>query len=259
MAIRLLPALFADVLTEVAAHVAALPGPIDSYHEEHLREAAWYQIEREGERIGLGAIHTAGTITHFSLDPVHRQHSQEAFAALRRAEQVTGALVSTADGSFLANAIDQHRSVACQAYGFALAPDRVRPEVAGFTMRVAMNADREAIVADSGDFFASYLDALDGTGNAVEIYVISRGAETVAYGISERSGLYTATASIGMFVRVEARNQGAGTATIGLLIDEMLRRGLRPVAGCWYYNHASKRTLERAGLHAATRLLRIGY
>ncbi len=30
-------------------------------------------------------------------------------------------------------------------------------------------------------------------------------------------------------------------------------------AGCWYYNHRSKQTLERAGLYSPTRLLRISY
>ncbi|MDQ2681913.1 MAG: GNAT family N-acetyltransferase [Chloroflexota bacterium] len=259
MSIRLAPIPFADVLAEVAAHLEGLPGPIDSYHEEHLRDAVWHRIERDGERIGLGAIHNAGTITHFALEPVFRQHSQEAFAALRRTEKVTEALVSTADAPFLANALDNHRSITLQAYAFALAPDRARPEVTGFTMRPATPADREAIVADSGDFFGNYLHSLTEAEGVVQIYVVSRDGEPVAYGISERSGLYRGTASIGMFVREEVRNTGAGTATIGLLIEEMLRRGLSPVAGCWYYNHASKRTLERAGLHAATRLLRIGY
>jgi hypothetical protein len=52
---------------------------------------------------------------------------------------------------------------------------------------------------------------------------------------------------------------GVGTATIALLIAECRRLGLRPVAGCWYYNLASKRTLERAGMFAPTRLLKIDY
>jgi GNAT superfamily N-acetyltransferase len=55
------------------------------------------------------------------------------------------------------------------------------------------------------------------------------------------------------------RRQGVGTATIQLLIDECRRRGLRPVAGCWYYNHFSKKTLERAGMYTATRLLKVDY
>ena len=55
------------------------------------------------------------------------------------------------------------------------------------------------------------------------------------------------------------RGKGVGTATIALLRAECHRRGIRPVAGCWYYNHTSKRTLERAGMYSPTRLLRIDY
>ena len=58
-----------------------------------------------------------------------------------------------------------------------------------------------------------------------------------------------------MFTIEPFRNTGVGTTTIALLMAECSRRGLRPVAGCWYYNHGSKRTLERAAV-TQTRLLR---
>jgi hypothetical protein len=35
--------------------------------------------------------------------------------------------------------------------------------------------------------------------------------------------------------------------------------GIMPLAGCWYYNHASKKTLEAAGMVTATRLLRFEF
>jgi hypothetical protein len=47
--------------------------------------------------------------------------------------------------------------------------------------------------------------------------------------------------------------------TIAMLIEECRRRSLRPVAGCWYYNHRSRRTLQRAGMYSPTRLLKIDY
>ncbi|WP_181153121.1 hypothetical protein [Paenibacillus sp. AR247] len=34
-------------------------------------------------------------------------------------------------------------------------------------------------------------------------------------------------------------------------------QGIRPLSGCWYYNEASKRTLESAGMVTRTRLLRM--
>jgi RimJ/RimL family protein N-acetyltransferase len=89
--------------------------------------------------------------------------------------------------------------------------------------------------------------------------VTLRDHDPVGFGILESSSLYDDVASIGMHSIEGFRRQGVGTATIRLLIDECRRRGLRPVAGCWYYNHASKKTLERAGLFSPTRLLKIDY
>ena len=81
----------------------------------------------------------------------------------------------------------------------------------------------------------------------------------VGFGVRVKSRFYADVACIGMYTLEPYRNTGAGTATIALLIDECARRGLRAVAGCWYYNHASKRTLERAGMVTQTRLLKIEY
>jgi GNAT superfamily N-acetyltransferase len=62
-----------------------------------------------------------------------------------------------------------------------------------------------------------------------------------------------------MYTAERFRRQGVGTATIALLIEECRGQGLRPVAGCWYYNHRSKQTLERAGMYSPTRLLKVEY
>jgi hypothetical protein len=35
--------------------------------------------------------------------------------------------------------------------------------------------------------------------------------------------------------------------------------GLRPIAGCWYYNDLSRKTLEAAGMTTPTRLLRFEF
>ena len=73
----------------------------------------------------------------------------------------------------------------------------------------------------------------------------------------EKSALLNGVASIGMFVIENVRLKGAGTATIRLLIDECKKQNVRPIAGCWYYNHLSKKTLERVGMFTQTRLLKI--
>ena len=94
---------------------------------------------------------------------------------------------------------------------------------------------------------------------AGELFLTLRRDESVGFGLLERSALYEDVTSVGMYTIERCRRSGVGTATIALLIAECRRRGLRPVAGCWYYNHASKRTLERAGMYSSTRLLKVEY
>lgn len=62
-----------------------------------------------------------------------------------------------------------------------------------------------------------------------------------------------------MFTSEPFRGSGVATATIALLLARCQSEGLRAVAGCWYYNHASKRTLERAGMVSTTRQLHVEY
>jgi GNAT superfamily N-acetyltransferase len=140
-----------------------------------------------------------------------------------------------------------------QAYFFAAGDEIASP--GELTLRPATAADLELVKRESGDFFAE----AEGHIARGELFVTLRGEEPVGFGLAIRSALYPDVASIGMFTIERHRRSGVGTATIALLIRECRRKGLRPVAGCWYYNHRSKQTLERAGMHSSTRLLRVAY
>lgn len=83
--------------------------------------------------------------------------------------------------------------------------------------------------------------------------------DCVGFGIIDRSVLYDDIASIGMYVVEFFRGGGIGTAIIAYLQDICIRQGLRPIAGCWYYNHLSKKILEKEGMFSQTRLLKISY
>ena len=119
--------------------------------------------------------------------------------------------------------------------------------IAGFEdTRVAQQIGRLLSTPSLG---AGWIAEVDGSavGYLLAVYVFSL----------EHLGL---TAEIDeFFVSPQCRGQGVGTETITLLRAECRRRALRPVAGCWYYNHASRRTLERAGMYSPTRLLRISF
>jgi RimJ/RimL family protein N-acetyltransferase len=171
-------------------------------------------------------------------------------------EQVRAAFVPTCDEYFLAHALDDYRQLAKQAYFFATPPGAGEAvAVDRYSLRPAAMNDADFVRQESGDFFEHLEQHIE----AGEVFVTLRGEEPVGFGILEQSALYEDVASIGMYTIERFRQTGVGTATITMLIEECRRRSLRPVAGCWYYNHRSRRTLRRAGMYSPTRLLKIDY
>jgi hypothetical protein len=245
---------FAAIRDEVRAHLAAAPNAVDSYMEEHILGSNHYRIVVDGRDAGFASIHGESLITQFAVARPFRQFGQPLFAKLRRTESVQSAYVPTCDEFYLSHALDDHRVLNRQAYFFA-ARDEPVVTPAEFRLEPATLSDVDLIRAESGDFF----DPIETRIGRHELFKTLRNDEPVGFGIREISALYDDVASIGMFTLKNRRQSGAGAATIALLIADTRRKGLRPVAGCWYYNHASKRTLERAGLAAATRLLKIEF
>lgn len=81
--------------------------------------------------------------------------------------------------------------------------------------------------------------------------VLALGYEIVGHGsISTYS-----TVSIGMFVNPNYRKKGIAKTILINLKKWAYENDLRPVAGCWYYNTLSRKSLEAAGMIATS----IGY
>lgn len=253
MDVRFMPVAFAEIAGEVRAHLDALPSAIDSFLEGHILASAHDRIVVDGEEAGFASIHEERLITQFALAAPFRRYGQPIFARLRKHEQVQAAFVPTCDEFYLAHALDDFRQFAKQAYFFAAGQSV--PVADAFSLRPATEADAVLIARETGDFFNPIPERIA----KGELFVTLRGDEIAGFGIAERSAIYDAVASIGMFTIERVRRDGVGTATIALLRAECARRGVRPIAGCWYYNHRSKRTLERAGMYSATRLLRVEY
>jgi GNAT superfamily N-acetyltransferase len=214
--------------------------------------------------------------------------AQEAFFAARRLEFVREALVATCDESFLSLCLDDHKEVVKQAYFFQSVggsgsrppiqsrgdrPDRegaASAEVGGVPFEThgkqtaadavsyrLMNASEFQLVRDHSDDF--FEESLSRQLDAGRIHGGFLGDEPVAFGIIEPGGIRKDVASIGMFTKPTHRRRGFGRATLLYLSRRCRERDLEPVAGCWYYNHLSKKTLESAGFITKTRYLRIRF
>src|SRR5215211_6574166 len=250
------PVAFAEIREAMRQHLHALPSAIDSFLEDHILASNHYRIVVGGESAGFASIHKEHLITQFALAEPYRWSGQALFRELRLMEQVRSAFVPTCDELFLAHALDDYRQLAKQAYFFATPPVAGEAVVTDrYCMRPAEIDDADFVRQESGEFF----EDLERTITAGELFVALRDEEQVGFGILVKSTLYDDVASIGMYTIERFRQAGVGTATIAMLIEECHRRSLRPVAGCWYYNHRSRRTLQRAGMYSATRLLKIDY
>ncbi len=238
------------------AHVLTLSSPIDSFLEDHILQSNHYRIVVDGQAAGWTAIHNESLITQFGLDAPYRHWGQRIFAQVRKLEQVREAYVPTCDEFFLAHALDDYRLLEKQAYFFQARPaaQRAAPPP-GLTLRPALADDEPAMQELIGDFFDRVAWRIE-TG---QIYAMLRDGDFAGFGIIEPSTLYPAAASIGMITVPAQRNQGIGTAIIAALLEECARRRIMPIAGCWYYNHFSKKTLEKAGMFSQTRLLKVSY
>ncbi len=256
MDLRFAPVEFSEIRNEIIDHLTSLPAAIDSYLEDHILASNHYRIAVGGAPAGFASIHKGKLITQFALIDAYKRYGQPVFLQLRRMEEVQSAYVPTCDGFYLAHALDDYRQLAKQAYFFAANSGAVAPDSArSCTLRPADATDAEFIRQQTGDFF----EPLEKHLGAGEIFLTLRGEDTVGFGIIVKSAFFDDVASIGMFTIEQFRGSGVGSATISLLARACRDQGLRPIAGCWYYNHLSKKTLEHAGMFSATRLLKIDY
>lgn len=241
-----------NAVPTLASYILALSSPIDSFLEDHIVQSAFQRIVINGEDAGHFAIHNDALLTQFHLVGKHRRHGSPLLAQIRHEFSVQTAFVPTCDEFFLSHALEDYAKLEKQACFFAEA-DAALPAVnEAVHYQKAIANDVEAIAQMCGDFLDRYADRIDNN----ELHAGFIGNELVALGVIERSTLFPGQASIGMFTRELRRREAIGTSTIVYLRRVCHAESLRPIAGCWYGNGLSRKTLEAAGMTTPTRLLR---
>jgi len=255
MTIEFVPVPLVAIRGVIQQHLTGLPAAIDSFLEDHIAESVHYQISVSGAITGYTSVYKGSLITQFALEPSHKHHGQAVYSQVKRLEEVGAAFVPTCDEFFLSHALDEYHQLAKQAYFFAARPPLPDEEPSRFTLRQAEQGDSAIVREGSGDFFGSIENYI----RRQELFLTLADDTCVGFGLMAKSEMAGNVASIGMYTIERFRRRGAGAATLRLLMAECRRQSLRPIAGCWYYNHSSKKTLERAGMFTQTRLLRVTY
>lgn len=253
MSIKIIGCCFEEIKEMITNNINNMRSPFDSFLEGHILKSDHYKVLLDLEAIGYFSIYDKSLLTQFYIDRQYTCLAQEIFDRVKRYQYVQKAFVYTGDEFFLSHAIDYSRKIEPQAYFFQDLKQSNFEEVdlENFSCRVAIEEDIGLISEKSGGFFDDIVKQVSNQ----EIFIMYLKDQVVSFGIIEKSKLYENIASIGMFTVSEHRQKGIGRNTLLKLKKICYESDLIPIAGCWYYNHNSKKTLQRAGLFSQSRLL----
>lgn len=231
---------------------------VDTYWEYYVRcDGEINDIYANGTIVGFFCIHTAEQL--LSAFYIHENClclAQTIFKDILTRFAPKSAFVVTSDEFFLSilsdHASDNGLKFQSEAYFFDEVSDVELQEK--YSNLKLIQADVCHISElQNLDFFDNL--AVDDESDVK--YLLYDGDDLLGAGHIQTMVLSDKYGAIGMVTAPEHRNKGVGSAIILLEKQICKSRGLIPIAGCWYYNYASKRTLEACGFASKTRLLRV--
>ena len=238
-------------------YLSSLVSPMDSFLEDHIIESEHFLIAIDDNKAGYFSIHNQELLTQFYINKDYRHLGQEIFFKVKKMQNIYYAFVSTSDEFFLSHALDEYKSMEKQAYFFKDLKVLSQKEKIdnSLSIKAAESSDIDDILKGSGDFFDNVNESILNE----EIYIIRKEDSIAGFGIIEKGTLMKGYASIGMYTIEGFRRMGIGRNILLMLKEIVYKNHMKPIAGCWYYNHNSKKTLESAGMYSDTRLLKIHY
>ncbi|MBL4934165.1 GNAT family N-acetyltransferase [Clostridium sp. YIM B02515] len=239
-----------------SSYLSSLSGIYDEFLEEHILNSEIYSIYVDDVYCGYFGIFNKTLLTQFFITKGFLRHGQKIFVDIIKSYGIKNAFVPTCDELVLTLALDNHLKVNLQAYFFKESGETVKPpKYAREFLKKATLEDIDEIKEITGDFIDKHEERI----NEGQLYILREDGEFLGLGIIVDNRIIKGCACTGMFTNEKYRQKGIGRSIIMNLMDICREKGLKPLAGCWYYNHNSKRTLESSGYISTTRLLRIDF
>ncbi len=198
-------------------------------------------------------------LTQFYITRSRLQDGQPLFARILAEYPITDAYVPSGDELFLSHAVDRMADLGGPGLllsGCTPRTDLPDPPFAGDQIRPARPDDIPAILAASGDFFDQLADAHRPGG---DLCPGRWRANSWAWASSSGGDCCRRRPASACSPWRPSANRGWAASILRHLKAHCLAHGKAPLAGCWVGNHASKRTLEAAGMVTKTRLFRVTF
>ena len=256
--IELLPAVDLHGIQEQRRnYMMGLPYVQELYAEERVWESEYFIIKVDSAMAGYICVGADKTLYEFYLMKSALLLSQEIFKYLIDMKYITSAYCKSFDHLLLSLCFDFYKQAVCSAYMFRDdigMKDSSRKNMDIF-VRLAGKDDIGSIIEMSGDFFCGLEENI----SREEVFVFY--ADDVLLGAGSCKKVWDGMNfyDIGMVVAEGHRNKGIGTFIISNLKEYCYNNGRIPVCGCSYKNHASKKTLEKAGFAARHRIIKFEF
>lgn len=232
-------------------YVEGLSCPMDSYAEDTLSESPIFSIYLGDIHVGF-IVAQESEILYFYLEQQWIKHSQQIFDAFIQCNGIKAVYYQTSDALMTSLVSDwEYEKVKC-GYFFLDSGRIEKPDthVESALFKMASPEDISLIMSETGDFFDKIEQrVMDNT-----IFMLTSGeGELYGCGIIEYGKYFSDCASIGMITCKQHRNKGVGQLIIWHLKEFCYSKKIKPVAGCWYYNTISRKTLEKSGMISVAR------
>lgn len=240
----------------IQEHLKEFTYHLDSWPEERLIETEKFIILMNGKKVGYTAIKD-NSIFYFYVRKEFYRFAPSILEEVIDKKEIKSVFVLTQDSFFSALVAEwdyDKKKLACGFTDLGIADQNDILE-SGEIFRVANQGDCGKIREMSGDFFdepGAGFSCLEDRIEAGNIFVLMYHDEIMGGGIMERSQLFKGTVSIGMYTNSLFRKKGVAKKILLNLKKQAYKENLMPVAGCWYYNTLSRKSLEAAGMIVTT-------
>lgn len=245
------PSQLAALMPLVEEYAVTLSHPMDSYVEDNFLAGRFLSIQKGGEEIGFCTINE-DTLWGIYLSKQWMRYAQVVLDEVIKNNGVKDIYYQTSDPLLVALVSDWEYEKKKSACFFEDAVRLPRPQIGfpGLTFDVARADDMPRIQEETNGFFTPD-DQKAGT-----IYMLQSEGNLLGCGISVPGKLFKDCVGIGMVTCKAYRKRGVGKYILWSLKEKCYELGLKPIAGCWYYNTLSRKTLESVGMVTRARGMR---
>lgn len=238
-------------------YINGLPYSQELHLEEMIRKCDYYLINDGSDTIGYFCVKPDKVLYEFYLKKHVLVSAQEIFKTLIEKGYFVAAESKSFDNLLMSLCLDFNKKAYCTAYLFREYNNK-ECLLSGFdniSFRLAVPEDYKNIIEISGNFFDDLKESI----SSGEVFVLYENSCLLGAGSCKRVCDGSNYYDIGMVVSENFRNRGLGSYIIKELRSYCCATGKLPVCGCWYYNYASRKALEKAGFITKHRIVKFEF